>query len=64
MPHHEVAQSFYGSLANSPSSLDLSELTFGCLILFPGYIVGLVNAEQGKRSINHLIWTRSLLCAF
>lgn len=59
----KIVHQFQGSLANSPSSLDLSEISFGCLTLFLGYIVALIEGEQEDRSINYLIWTGSLLCA-
>lgn len=63
MACHETVHQFQGSLANLPCSLGLSEI-FGCLRLFLGYIVVLIEGEQGDRNINYHLWTGIPLCAF
>lgn len=48
MSYHEVVHPFHGPLTNSLSPLELSEFSFGCLMLFLGYIVVLTERGAGR----------------
>lgn len=56
MSCHEVVHPFQRSLANSLSPLELSEFSFGCLMLFLGYIVVLIEggAEREEYKLSYL----------